>query len=422
MSNFIKDIWVLMVNELVKQYKKISTYIWLAVIIGSLFVMLLFIKPALQSSMISVNDNIKSSDSLSQTVSTLRTQLQNREDHKNDADFKTSESILGRNWTDDEAVQLKALADEADKQVANKSENDGWKNNVYIELINTKVSLLGMDESSLKYDDMQAKNYQKTISIDRYRLDKNIAPILMTPPTDTDLNQQISAELKVTPAGFMHDYGVNIASLLISIFAIFMAGSIVASEFSRGTIKFLMIAPYKRWKILWAKYKTVFLNIFIATLLTYLTTYILAATVFGGYGLGQQYVYYSFGYAHSMPFILYMFIMFLLSMVWPLLLATISMMISTLTRNSALSTTLGIALTFLPGMATTFLQSVGSGIVKYLPFNYANLTSLESYLFNTPVYGLGEVTFTFTIIVLIVYFVCINAITFDSFCRRDVKQ
>lgn len=48
-------------------------------------------------------------------------------------------------------------------------------------------------------------------------------------------------------------YGMEIATLIITIFAIFMAASLMASEYDSGTIKLLAMRPFKRWKIITGK-------------------------------------------------------------------------------------------------------------------------------------------------------------------------
>ena len=48
-------------------------------------------------------------------------------------------------------------------------------------------------------------------------------------------------------------YAMKIATLIITVFAIFMAASLMASEYDSGTIKLLAMRPFKRWKIITGK-------------------------------------------------------------------------------------------------------------------------------------------------------------------------
>ncbi|WP_145453457.1 ABC transporter permease subunit, partial [Staphylococcus epidermidis] len=52
---------------------------------------------------------------------------------------------------------------------------------------------------------------------------------------------------------------------LAGLFVLIIAAGIVANEFSWGTIKVLLVKPYKRWKILLSKYIAV--NLFLLLML-----------------------------------------------------------------------------------------------------------------------------------------------------------
>ncbi len=57
-------------------------------------------------------------------------------------------------------------------------------------------------------------------------------------------------------------YGMEIATLVITVFAIFLAASLMASEYDSGTIKLLAMRPFKRWKIITGKlFATMFFSI-----------------------------------------------------------------------------------------------------------------------------------------------------------------
>jgi len=412
-------------NELTKLFKKISTYIWLGVVVVVMVLAMTVAKPIPQSGLNSINQNISTNKQLSDTIKSLDASINDNNTNSSvqNSDTKTTETSEAdtveqetadeqiHHYTSSEIAELKTLSEQAKVQASNNNESEIWKSNIYTNLISNKMQLFGMDESSLEYDDVQANELKKTIALDNYRLDHNMAPII-TESTDS--------KGYYTPSGFL-GISVEFASLIVSVFAIFLAGSIVSTEFSKGTIKFLLISPYKRWKILLAKYKAIMISILAAMVISYLVANILAYTVYGGYGLNQAYVYYHFGHVHSMPHYFYVIIQFIFAMITPIFLSTISLMIATLTRNGALSTTLGIALLFVPGIIANTIQKLGYAWVKYLPFSYATSSHMSSHLFDTPIYGLGDVTFIFTIVVLLAYFICINAITFDSFCRRDVK-
>lgn len=96
-----------------------------------------------------------------------------------------------------------------------------------------------------------------------------------------------------------------------------------------------------------------------------------------------------------------------------LMLFTLSFMISTVFRNGALAIGMGIFLNFAGGMIVDAFRE--SSWIKY--FLFAN-TNLGQYIDGIP--AVEGMTMTFSIIVLIVYFVVFNIISWSTFTKRDV--
>lgn len=67
-------------------------------------------------------------------------------------------------------------------------------------------------------------------------------------------------------------YAMKIATLIITVFAIFMAASLMASEYDSGTIKLLAIRPFKRWKIITGKLLATMIFVLIFVLFSFLTS------------------------------------------------------------------------------------------------------------------------------------------------------
>ena len=64
-------------------------------------------------------------------------------------------------------------------------------------------------------------------------------------------------------------YGMEIATLVITIFAIFLAASLMASEYDSGTIKLLAMRPFKRWKIITGKLLATMTFVFLFVLFSF---------------------------------------------------------------------------------------------------------------------------------------------------------
>ena len=117
---------------------------------------------------------------------------------------------------------------------------------------------------------------------------------------------------------------------------IIIAGSIVASEFSNGTIKFLLINPRSRGKILTSKYITVITAGLVMIVLCFIVSLLTAGLMFGFGEAGATYVKTTAGETTAVPGILYIFGQYMLKGVYVLVMATFSFALSSLVKSSSL--------------------------------------------------------------------------------------
>lgn len=201
---------------------------------------------------------------------------------------------------------------------------------------------------------------------------------------------------------------------IISLFTIIVAAGIISNEFKWGTIKLLLIRPISRTRILLSKYVSVL--IFAFTLLVFLlgTSWLVGAVLFGLNGLNPPVVQdLMTGYvqndvlgeiAKSYGF----------SLVTLVMMATFAFMISAIFRSSGMA--IGLAI---------FLMMAGNAIVAFLSeyewskfILFAN-TNLNQYTNGTEPMIPG-MSMTFSIVVLLVYFVLFMAAAWAAFTKRDV--
>ena len=78
---------------------------------------------------------------------------------------------------------------------------------------------------------------------------------------------------KTNAYDFMY-YAMEIATIIITVFAIFLAASLMASEYDSGTIKLLAMRPYKRWKIITGKLIATMTFVLIFVLFSSIITYV----------------------------------------------------------------------------------------------------------------------------------------------------
>lgn len=200
---------------------------------------------------------------------------------------------------------------------------------------------------------------------------------------------------------------------LAVIFSAVVAGDIVASEFAAGTIKFLLVRPVSRWKILLSKYLTVLSFSVCLTLFLMIVAYVVGGLFFGFGGSTQAYHYLHGITPASVPIYIEALRTYGLLSITLLLTVTVSFMISTLFRSSSMAIALSILLLFLGAVVTQLLARYTWD--KYILFTNWNLTQ---YVEGTPI--VKGTTWEFSVVVLAVYFVVFIVVSWLAFTKRDV--
>ncbi|WP_406686224.1 ABC transporter permease [Rossellomorea vietnamensis] len=191
--------------------------------------------------------------------------------------------------------------------------------------------------------------------------------------------------------------------MIIQLFSLIIAGDIVSSEFSSGTIKLLLIRPINRVKILLSKYITVLV---IATVLT--ASHFLFSAV-----LGSLWFYDSFFDLNENFFIVAG--AYVLRFIEMMVICSFAFTFSVVTRSSSFAIGSTIFLTFSVGTFLVLMNELGMEWGRYLLF--AN-TDLQQYFFGTPPFE--GMTFWFSVGVIVVYLVGFGGLAWWSFGKRDV--
>ena len=211
--------------------------------------------------------------------------------------------------------------------------------------------------------------------------------------------------------GFVEDAVSLIA--LISLFSIIMGGKIVANEFSEGTIKLLLIRPSNRWKVLLSKYVAVIGYTLLMLLVLLVVSILVGGTLFSFKGASTPFLTNSSGIITEVNMIAHIAALYGLQCINLVMMVTLAFMISTVFRNSAMAIGIGV-----------FLLSVGNTVTMLLlRYNWSKYilfanTDLSQYIDGQPL--VKGMTLKFSIIVLIVYFIVFNVISYIGFTKRDI--
>ncbi|WP_147535448.1 ABC transporter permease [Bacillus marasmi] len=272
-------------------------------------------------------------------------------------------------------------------------ENPKWKEALQQQIKDDTIALKGVGKANAN----MKMYYERAIAVNKYKVEHNIAP---------------ESEKHVWV--FVRDAEQIIS--FVGIFVIVVAAGMVSSEFSWGTVKLLLIRPISRTKILLSKYLTVLL--FGLTLLATLFVFSwIAGAIFFGFPEGNiSHLAYFDGEVVERSLVVQLIVEYLLSSIDLLMLATMAFMISAVFRNSNLAIGIALFLMFM-GQTATMLLATKFEWAKYILFANTNLTM---YFDGVP--PIESMTLTFSIVMLIVYYLVFQVLAFTVFAKRDVAS
>ncbi len=269
-------------------------------------------------------------------------------------------------------------------------QTSNWRSNIVAE--NQRMNQILQSQTFVPK--AQKDQFDKQIAINNYRLEHDIPPIQSK-----------------TLWGFMNDT-TNLISL-ITLFTIIIAAGSVAGEFSWGTIKLLLIRPVIRSKILLSKYLASILFAFILLVILFISSFLFGGLLFGFKNVNLPYLSFTNGNVVETNMVFHIISLYGYSTINLVMMTTFAFMISTVFRSSSLAIGLAIFLMFTGEQIVVLLSKYQW--VKYLLF--AN-TDLTQYIDGVPL--VKGMTLQFSIIMLVLYFVAFNALSWITFNKRDI--
>lgn len=280
--------------------------------------------------------------------------------------------------------------------------------------VTDKVDYLGYSQTALTPDELQA--YQERLQIINYRLDNG--EYVLTP--DNSMGSAAASAI----------YGFG--TFMIVIMVIMLAGGAVSQEISSGSIKSLIIAPVKRWKIFTAKLLSL-LSVSFAAMLILLLVGTLSYGLFFGFDSVTSYIFISHGDTVSIPYIIYQFLSLMVTYVDIVIFLLFALMLSVITRNTAVSVGLSMGTYFAGNIVSSFMMAylAPADWQKFIPFynlglssrvfSFADMMNFTSYMGTTSSSYSMLPSVSFSVCYLIVLSFCMFYIALDSFNRKDIK-
>ncbi len=290
-------------------------------------------------------------------------------------------------------------------------------------------------EISSKYSDSQISNYVGFSDFNSYKFNENLTKykfLLENDMVDNDIANMFSfntaSSSKINAFDYMF-FTLEIASVLIIAFTVVLGAGMIAKEYSEGTIKLLVMRPFRRNKIIFAKILATMFLAFIFVIVSTIITLITGCIIYG-ISFPAMLVIFNSSVAFTLPIWL-VFIIYLASLmikIW--IFALLAIAISTIFKSyiaavciSAGIYILNIILTFVSSGANWLKFNVFANldIFKYFGGSFIakgtenqNLTAL----FASPVFA--DTSIWLSVIIIGALALLLHIILFTVFKHRDI--
>lgn len=210
-------------------------------------------------------------------------------------------------------------------------------------------------------------------------------------------------------------------SLFIIIAVVIIAGTIVSEEFHKGTIKLLLVRPYKRTKILLAKLITCLIVLAVVIVAVVLMQFVIGgiANGFSDYALTNTVYNFNTNSIENINIFKYLCLTTVAKLPFFILIMTLAFALSALFNNSPIA------------IALPLVGMMGAEIINQLAYAYEKAKFLMYFVtpnWDLSIYLFGKmpqfepISLPFSIVVCIVYFAIMVIASLIVFKKRNIKN
>ena len=252
-----------------------------------------------------------------------------------------------------------------------------------------------------------------------YLLENNInVPTIVENPGKFSSFEVIGDNSKYTYNSTLYS-GVENATVILGSIVIIMlmvvASNMIAKEFSRGTIKFLLITPVKRSKIFWSKFLTLTSYAFIITCGVFLLSIVSNFIFSGDHYLNAQYITCTDGKFTTYPAFLFEAKNYFFEFFYIFIAMVFSFTLSSLFRSSGLAISMSFVIFYVSGNIVSVGALFNLDFLRFTIFPVMDLNSIFSQTTWMP-----NLTPAFAISVIAVHLFLMLLTAYDSFTRRNI--
>ena len=278
---------------------------------------------------------------------------------------------------------------------------------------NSRDKLLRQYKDESKIFEKEYSNYTENSYKDKLQYNKALKSI-------KELEYKINKNVKILNADNSRDMLMNSLiyyEALIVFSIIVISGTIVSDEFSKGTIKLLLIKPYKRWKILLGKLITCIIMICIIIFIIFVVQFIAGGIVYNFSDYMVPIIEYNFNNCNveTINVIQYIVILMISKTPMYIIISCVTFMLSIILLNSSIPIILSV-LIYLSKNLINLNENLE--FVKYL---FIVNWDFSKYMFG----NIAEVSFLnkgFSLCICLINIICICGISFFIFSRKDIKN
>lgn len=275
---------------------------------------------------------------------------------------------------------------------------------IFYETLDLQDSLQGYKDN-LQTNQATIDQDKETYAINMYQLEHGLDYVLK------DTLEMTSDK----PNFWMNFMNSGSLATLISLFIIVIAGGCIASEFSNGTIKFLVINPVKRGKILWSKYFTVISLALITIVAYFILNLLLSILFYGTADLSIPYLQAPKGVLVVKSGFIMVAKVYLSGLIEIICYGTMAFMISSLLRSASIAIGVGVGSLIAGNIITLMIAQFNLDWGRYLIFANTNLFSIKDGMSVFP-----NQSMTMAVIVMIAHLFVFILTAYDGFVRREI--
>ncbi len=236
---------------------------------------------------------------------------------------------------------------------------------------------------------------------------------------------------KASNATIVRQVAQKASRFLLVILLIIIAGSSISQEMATGSIKSLIIAPVKRWKIFTSKLLALVTWVLAGSILITLITTLSTALCMGSSSL-PPYYFCSGGAVQTIPNLLFSFLFFLADNTSLFVYLLGAFTISCFTRNTGIAVGISTGLVFCNSSFSIIVEIFGHHRwIDFLPFSNMDLAGkifpyfdLSGYLNaeDAGLIGIGNnsLSLRFSLIYLAILVFILLLTAYDGFVKKDI--